>query len=57
MKKDHIWCRCRCRGGTVVGVVAAERHVSEEVVEEEVLVGEDVVLVRVRDKKRWSVIA
>jgi hypothetical protein len=39
--------------GNIVGVVAGERHVAEEIVDvgEEVLVGEDVLLVGVRDEE------
>jgi hypothetical protein len=56
MTKDHIQCRCRCKGRTVVGVVAAERHVADEVVDvgEDVLVGEDILLMGVRDKEMVS---
>jgi hypothetical protein len=43
MIEDHIrcWSWCRCKGGTIGGVVAGERHVVEEVVDvrKEVLVG------------------
>jgi hypothetical protein len=51
MVKDHI--RCWCRKGTIVGVVAIERHVAEEVIDvrEELLVGEVVLLVGVRDEE------
>jgi hypothetical protein len=56
MTEKHVrcWSRCRCR--TVVDVVVGERHVAEEVVDvgEEVLVGEDVLLVGVRDEELVS---
>jgi hypothetical protein len=46
----RCWSRCRCR--SAVGVIISEGHVTEEVVDvgEEVLVGEDVILVGVRDE-------
>jgi hypothetical protein len=51
MTKENI--RCRCRGRTIVGVVSAERHVTKEVVDvgEELLVGEDILLMGVRDEE------
>jgi hypothetical protein len=50
----QCWSRCGCR--TAVGVFVGERHVAEEVVDvgEEVLVGEDVVLMGVRDEELAS---
>jgi hypothetical protein len=54
----HIQCWSRCGFRTVVGVIVGERHVIEEVVDvgEEVLVGEDVLLVSVV-MKNSSVVA
>jgi hypothetical protein len=52
----HVRCWSRCRYRTIVGVVVGERHVAEEVVDvgEEVLVGEDVLLMGVRDEELVS---
>jgi hypothetical protein len=54
-KKTWSWSRCGCR--TAVGVVIGERHVAEEIVDvgEEVLVGEYVLLVSVRDEELASI--
>jgi hypothetical protein len=51
MVKDHM--RCWCRRGTAVGVVTVERHVDEEVVDvgEEFHVGEDVLLMDIRNEE------
>jgi hypothetical protein len=49
MVKDHI--PCRCGGGTVADVIVTERYVAEEVVD-----GEDVLLMGIRDEE-LSVVA
>jgi hypothetical protein len=53
-KHVRCWSRCGCR--IIVDVVVGERHAIEEVVNvwEEVLVGEDVLLMGVRDDELVS---
>jgi hypothetical protein len=52
----HVRCWSRCGYRTVVDVVVGERHVIEEVVNvgEEVLVGEDFLLMGIRDDELVS---